>query len=697
MQTFSTLSSYKVLVVLSVVLATLFVAAPFAHATSSATWYVSASAGPNGNGATLGTATTTIQAAVDAASSGDIIMVGAGTYAEHVSITKALTLNGANAGVVGTSTSRAAESIVDGQSTDASFMVNTNNVTLDGFTIKNGANGGFNAGVWSTGTNNNLLVQNNIVTNNSVGVFAYCGTNCVVKKNLFDSNNTSAPAGGAAIYSEVSNGLTITQNEFKGHTLNNPLVFAWNGAPSHFNLLITNNSFHNNTYSNIYSFGLSSSTISGNTFVADPSSTGIYFDGGSTDVHVSDNTISGGSYGIRLDDGYSVGNDSAFVINENNITATTNLVQIIGGYTGTLDAVHNYWGMTDEAAITALMSGNIDFKPYYSDSTRTTFFSPVTAANPTVTIGASDTATSSITVASDVSNPEIDFSSLVAGNAVTLPGAINVSASTTGGDFYISMPDGLTITGTTWTNGIFHLPTVTQTSLDSANPPGLANHVSESLEVGLGDTPVTLSLGVRLLFVGKAGSLTGWKQGGVFTEITAACANDSQATGDALAAGADCKIDVGSDLVIWTRHLSSFVTYTQDPNPPTTVSSGGGGGNGAPVGTVGGGSNGGAVLGAAIGPNEDTLGAGTGTGTAFGGEVLGAANVKFNTNLGYGMHSTDVSELQKRLVAEGYSIPDAVTLYFGPQTLAATKAFQKAHGIVQTGFVGVLTRAALNQ
>src|SRR5690349_21616061 len=41
----------------------------------------------------------TIQAAVNAANPGDVIQVDAGTYPESVTINKALTLDGANAGV----------------------------------------------------------------------------------------------------------------------------------------------------------------------------------------------------------------------------------------------------------------------------------------------------------------------------------------------------------------------------------------------------------------------------------------------------------------------------------------------------------------------------------------------------------------------------------------------------------------------
>lgn len=61
------------------------------------------------------------------------------------------------------------------------------------------------------------------------------------------------------------------------------------------------------------------------------------------------------------------------------------------------------------------------------------------------------------------------------------------------------------------------------------------------------------------------------------------------------------------------------------------------------------------------------------------------------------MVKTDVGELQQTLSKQGYF--DAVNLgtgHFGPITLRSVKSFQAAHSISTTGYVGPLTRAALN-
>ncbi|MDP3013122.1 MAG: peptidoglycan-binding domain-containing protein, partial [Candidatus Subteraquimicrobiales bacterium] len=66
------------------------------------------------------------------------------------------------------------------------------------------------------------------------------------------------------------------------------------------------------------------------------------------------------------------------------------------------------------------------------------------------------------------------------------------------------------------------------------------------------------------------------------------------------------------------------------------------------------------------------------------GQVLGAATFNFTANLQIGAKGDSVTELQKRLTAEGvYSGP--ITGYFGPLTSAGVKAYQNKYGISQTG------------
>jgi peptidoglycan hydrolase-like protein with peptidoglycan-binding domain len=81
--------------------------------------------------------------------------------------------------------------------------------------------------------------------------------------------------------------------------------------------------------------------------------------------------------------------------------------------------------------------------------------------------------------------------------------------------------------------------------------------------------------------------------------------------------------------------------------------------------------------------------------------TVSTASAAFNTNLTVGSTGADVSALQTWLISKGFNIPSisskaASTGYFGSQTKAAVVAYQKSVNIPSTGFVGPLTRAALN-
>ncbi len=81
--------------------------------------------------------------------------------------------------------------------------------------------------------------------------------------------------------------------------------------------------------------------------------------------------------------------------------------------------------------------------------------------------------------------------------------------------------------------------------------------------------------------------------------------------------------------------------------------------------------------------------------------TVSTASAAFNTNLTVGSTGADVSALQTWLISKGFSIPAissgaASTGYFGSQTKTAVVAYQKSINLPSTGFVGPLTRAALN-
>ncbi len=205
-----------------------------------------------------------------------------------------------------------------------------------------------------------------------------------------------------------------------------------------------------------------------------------------------------------------------------------------------------------------------------------TAVAPGTATITATTIDGNFSATSVVTVPASLT---LSLSE----NSGTISGAKEFSTVSSGVTVTVNIPDGTTVTGDSSWNGVVSFPIATSTFTLTPDSGNTATAV-EAIAIGAGDTPLILNNAARLLFAGQTGKLVGWSRGGVFTQITNVCSADSQAVGDALPAGGDCKFDNNTDLVVWTKHFTSFVTYTQTANP-TPVPSSGGGGGGGPIGT----------------------------------------------------------------------------------------------------------------
>lgn len=260
----------------------------------------------------------------------------------------------------------------------------------------------------------------------------------------------------------------------------------------------------------------------------------------------------------------------------------------------TVDAKNNDWGIYTDSAVASKNSGNVIYTPYVGSSQ--TILTPnitLTSAAPQVVVGSTGT-DSTVNVPSSVNNSTLDVTNLVviAGGTktATLPNNITVSAATAVGNVTVQLPAGIQIQGSAgnWT-GIINNPTVQSNSSVSVTPPsGYSTATSSVIEVGYGDVPLTFNKAVRILIAGQSGKLAAYSRSGITTQITAVCSADDQSAMDtALAAGGDCKLDIGSDLVIWTKHFTKFVTYTQTAISFSSSGSGsgdsGGGSASAPV------------------------------------------------------------------------------------------------------------------
>ena len=171
--------------------------------------------------------------------------------------------------------------------------------------------------------------------------------------------------------------------------------------------------------------------------------------------------------------------------------------------------------------------------------------------------------------------------SLVAGEVAgtktaKMEGSSKISSEiSSGSTVVVEMASGTTVTGPDTWDGIVKLPEVT------ANPVSVkvvtGNYATNiaSIEIGMPDVKLTFSRAVRIIIPGAAGKYAGYTRSDVFTAISDVCTANTQDAGDKLAAEGDCKIDSGSDLVIWTKHFTKFVTYNQSlvvlPAVPVTT------------------------------------------------------------------------------------------------------------------------------
>ncbi|MEN6324955.1 MAG: S-layer homology domain-containing protein, partial [Syntrophomonas sp.] len=243
----------------------------------------------------------------------------------------------------------------------------------------------------------------------------------------------------------------------------------------------------------------------------------------------------------------------------------------------------------------------------------TLFFDvPVTAERPTVTFQTQTSGGNTTAVL-----PKIEVA------AVREIGGAQKSIS-------VSIPAGTTVTapaGSNW-DGTIALPTVKTQA--SATVSGTTTAV---IEVGAGNVELKFDKAVRLLVPGQAGKAAGYIRNGVLTVISRTLSADSQTVADStLGTGEDGKIDAGSDMAIWTKHFTEFVSYTPTSNPPS--GGGGGGGGGAP-----------STTGTTIGKNGGTV-SGQGVSISIPANAI----------------SSDIKVKVEKLSNAGFTVPDKCVL-----------------------------------
>ncbi|MBK7868033.1 MAG: T9SS type A sorting domain-containing protein [Ignavibacteriales bacterium] len=167
------------------------------------TLYVSSSGSNTPPYSSWGTAATTIQTAITASATGDIINVDDGTFTltTKITISKGVTLRSRN-GYLNTT--------INGNNVVQCLYINHASAIVEGFTIANGYNpGGFGGGanIVTGGTIRNCLIRNNQARDGGGVAIDNSGMveNCVVRNNSADNNSGSGYGGGVRM---LSGGIT---------------------------------------------------------------------------------------------------------------------------------------------------------------------------------------------------------------------------------------------------------------------------------------------------------------------------------------------------------------------------------------------------------------------------------------------------------------------------------------------------------
>jgi parallel beta-helix repeat protein len=177
---------------------------------------------PCANPGGTGGCSSTIQAAIDAAKPGDTVSVGAGTYKESVTITKAITLQGAGGGAT----------IIDATGKDHAIMMQgvTGPATISGIAAENANLAGINLR-----DSSQIMLTGNLVQGNdkNVGPEAPPGQGVCPGSAPFDGDDCGEAIHLQGVSDSVISNNTVQQN------VGGILVTDETG-PTHDNLIINN-------------------------------------------------------------------------------------------------------------------------------------------------------------------------------------------------------------------------------------------------------------------------------------------------------------------------------------------------------------------------------------------------------------------------------------------------------------------------
>ena len=226
----------------------------------------------------------TIQQAINAPETfnGHTIFVSTGTYHEHVTISKSLTLIGENVETT----------IIDGSNTGDVVYINGNKITVTGFTIQKG--GSYGDGIhisYSSG----IMISNNIILESQHGVYASQSSNISITNN-FVLNNGVVGIGGAGIQLFHSSYSCIVGNRVANNTIDGIIV-----SESSHNCFIANNTVSNTfTHHGISIWDSSSNNTVTNNIVYGSEMGGLFIGRSSCNNVLANNIAYDNQFGIGI-------------------------------------------------------------------------------------------------------------------------------------------------------------------------------------------------------------------------------------------------------------------------------------------------------------------------------------------------------------------------------------------------------------
>jgi parallel beta-helix repeat protein len=207
-----------------------------------------------------------IQPAIDEANANDMIVVAAGTYEGTILIDKAITLTG-DVDNPQNVVINAPENVAKSYDNDV-IQVVTDNVTIQGFTLQGakdqagGGQGRTNSGItlggdylilgskpagatdftfsswWGIGVKD-IVIKNNIITDNSYGIFVFHSQNVTIEDNVIHGNTYE----GATSETWSGKGIAIYTSQ---DMADNTLAVGNTALPATNNITIHNNEIYNN-------------------------------------------------------------------------------------------------------------------------------------------------------------------------------------------------------------------------------------------------------------------------------------------------------------------------------------------------------------------------------------------------------------------------------------------------------------------